>query len=58
MNWTIIRRRGLILLAVLFLFFMLVLPLVLVASEALAKGIEVYRQALLDPFAIKALILT
>lgn len=58
MNWTIIRRCGLILLAVLFLFFMLVLPLVLVASEALAKGIEVYRQALLDPFAIKALILT
>lgn len=58
MNWTIIRRRGLILLAVLFLFFMLVLPLILVASEALAKGIEVYKQALFDPFAIKALILT
>lgn len=48
----------LIALAALFLFILLVLPLVLVASEALARGWQAYGKALLDPFAVKALSLT
>ena len=49
---------ALILIAVLFLLVMLVLPLVLVASEALAKGWQVYVKAITEPFAVKALALT
>lgn len=49
---------GLIGLAVAFLLVMLVLPLVLVASEALAKGWQAYLAALDEPFARKALYLT
>lgn len=41
-----------------FLFVMLILPLLLVAREALAKGVDVYVRALTDPFALKALYLT
>ncbi|MBQ9479595.1 MAG: sulfate ABC transporter permease subunit CysW, partial [Selenomonadaceae bacterium] len=48
----------LIFLATAFLFLMLILPLILVAVEALAKGWSVYIQALTEPFAIKALGLT
>ena len=48
----------LIALAALFLLILLVLPLVLVAHEALARGIRVYLAAISDPFAIKALLLT
>lgn len=44
--------------AALFLFVMLVLPLVLVASEALAKGWQTYLRAITEPFAVKALYLT
>ena len=36
---------------------MLILPLLLVAREALAKGFDVYLRALTDPFALKALYL-
>lgn len=49
---------GLIGLAAAFLLVMLVLPLVLVASEALAKGGQAYLAALDEPFARKALYLT
>ena len=49
---------GLIGLAAAFLLVMLVLPLVLVASEALAKGWQAYLDALDEPFARKALYLT
>ena len=49
---------GLIGLAAAFLLVMLVLPLVLVASEALAKGWQAYLAALDEPFARKALYLT
>ena len=49
---------ALILIAVLFLLVMLVLPRVLVASEALAKGWQVYVKAITEPFAVKALALT
>lgn len=49
---------GLIGLAAVFLLVMLVLPLVLVASEALAKGWQAYLAALDEPFARKALYLT
>ena len=45
-------------LAVLFLVVMLVLPLILVASEALAKGFAAYERAITEPFAVKALYLT
>ena len=51
-------KRLLIFLAGTFLFLMLILPLILVASEALAKGWNAYVRALTEPFAIKALILT
>ena len=53
-------RKGwlLIFVAALFLFVMLVLPLVLVASEALGRGWQTYVRALTDPFAVKALYLT
>lgn len=53
-------RKGwlLIFAAALFLFVMLVLPLVLVASEALGRGWQTYVRALTDPFAVKALYLT
>lgn len=44
--------------AALFLFVMLVLPLVLVASEALAKGWQTYLRAITEPVAVKALYLT
>ena len=51
-------KRFLIFLASAFLFVMLILPLLLVAKEALAKGFEVYLKALTEPFALKALYLT
>ena len=53
-----ISQWGLIGLAAAFLLVMLVLPLVLVASEALAKGWQAYLAALDEPFARKALYLT
>lgn len=49
---------ALIALAALFLLVMLVLPLVLVASEALSKGWQAYQEAITEPFAVKALSLT
>ena len=51
-------KRFLIFTAAAFLFVMLIMPLILVATEALAKGVDVYIQALTDPFALKALYLT
>ena len=51
-------KRALIFLAAAFLFVMLVLPMALVAKEALAKGFGVYVAALTDEFAVKALCLT
>ena len=41
-----------------FLFVMLVIPLILVAKEALGRGVEFYFKALTDEFALKALYLT
>ncbi len=51
-------KRILITCAAVFLFVMLVMPLILVAKEALSKGVEVYVKALTEPFALKALYLT
>lgn len=48
----------LIALAALFLCVMLVLPLVLVVHEALARGAAAYLSAVTEPFAVKALQLT
>ena len=48
----------LISLAAAFLLVMLVLPLLLVAIEALRKGWGAYVAALTEPFAVKALYLT
>ena len=48
----------LIFLAGTFLFVMLIMPLILVAKEALAKGFDVYIKSLTEPFALKALYLT
>ena len=51
-------KNFLIFLAGAFLFVMLIMPLILVASEALAKGFDVYIKSLTEPFALKALYLT
>ena len=51
-------RLGLILVAVLFIGFFLVLPLVAVFAEALAKGFGTYDTALTDPDALSAIKLT
>ena len=57
MRESILLKNALIFLAGAFLFVMLILPLLLVAREALAKGFDVYLRALTDPFALKALYL-
>lgn len=51
-------KRTLIMLSAGFLFVMLVIPLILVAKEALGRGVEFYFKALTDEFALKALYLT
>ena len=51
-------QRILIFLAGVFLFFMLILPLMLVLVEAFSKGWAAYVKALTEPFAVKALWLT
>lgn len=51
-------KRFLIFLAAAFLFVMLIMPMFLVAKEALAKGVDFYFKALTDEFALKALYLT
>lgn len=48
----------LIVITYLFLFVMLVLPLLVILREALGRGIRVYQQAVTDPYAVKALQLT
>mgnify|MGYP000590354313 CR=1 FL=1 len=48
----------LIIISVLFLFVMLVLPLVVVVTQALSKGWECYVQAVTDEYTLKALALT
>ena len=58
MRESIWLRRFLIFLAATFLFVMLIMPLILVVKEALAKGFEVYFEVLTDEFALKALYLT
>ena len=58
MRESIWLKRFLIFLAAGFLFVMLIMPLILVVKEALAKGLEVYFKALTDEFALKALYLT
>lgn len=58
MRESIWLKRFLIFLAATFLFVMLIMPLILVVKEALAKGVEVYFKALTDEFALKALYLT
>ena len=44
--------------SVIFLFVMLVLPLVVVVTQALSKGWECYVQAVTDEYTLKALALT
>lgn len=58
MRESIWLKRTLIFLAAAFLFVMLIMPLALVAQEALAKGFDVYLKALTDEYALKALYLT
>lgn len=58
MRESIWLKRTLIFLAGFFLFVMLIMPLMLVAKEALARGIDFYFKALTDEFALKALHLT
>lgn len=51
-------ERLLIFIGAAFLFVMIILPLVLVGVEALAKGWDAYLAALTEPFAQRALLLT
>ena len=51
-------RYALIAVSVLFLTLMLILPLIVVVSEALAKGWHTYAVSITDPFAQKAMWLT
>ncbi|HTK73488.1 MAG TPA: sulfate/thiosulfate ABC transporter permease CysW, partial [Croceibacterium sp.] len=51
-------RLGLILVAVLFIGFFLVLPLVAVFAQALAKGFAAYGAAIIEPDAVSAIKLT
>lgn len=51
-------RLGLILVAVLFIGFFLVLPLVAVFAQALAKGLAAYGAAIIEPDAVAAIKLT
>lgn len=48
----------LIIISILFLFLMLIMPLIVVITEALQKGMEVYQKAVFDSYTIKALLLT
>ncbi|WOO37061.1 sulfate ABC transporter permease subunit CysW [Anaerocolumna sp. AGMB13020] len=48
----------LITISILFLFIMLIMPLVVVITEALRNGIEVYKKAVFDTYTLKALLLT
>lgn len=50
--------RLLITISTLFLFIMLVMPLVIVVKQALMKGLEAYQRAVFDEYTIKALMLT
>jgi sulfate transport system permease protein len=51
-------RLGLILVALLFIGFFLVLPLVAVFAQALSKGLEVFAAAIVEPDAVSAIKLT
>ena len=51
-------KWGLILLVSLFLAVFLILPLVYILMTALGRGLGVYRAAVTDPYAVKALLLT
>lgn len=48
----------LITVSILFLFLMLVMPLIVVIAEAFRNGIKVYKKAVFDTYTIKALVLT
>ncbi len=48
----------LIIISTLFLFIMLVMPLVVIITESLGKGFEVYKKAVTDEYTFKALMLT
>lgn len=50
--------RLLITISILFLFIMLIMPLVVVLKEALGNGIKAYKEAVFDDYTIKALLLT
>lgn len=50
--------RILIAVSILFLFIMLVMPLVVVITEGLRNGIEEYKKAVFDKYTMKALLLT
>lgn len=50
--------RFLITISILFLFIMLVMPLIVVITEALRSGINTYTEAITDKYTIKALFLT
>lgn len=50
--------RILIMISILFLFVMLVMPLVVVITQALGKGFELYKKSVTDEYTLKALMLT
>ena len=51
-------QKNLILISVLFVFFMLVMPMIVVITKSLSNGLQAYKEAVLDKYTIKALVLT
>jgi sulfate/thiosulfate transport system permease protein len=51
-------QKTLILISVLFVFFMLVMPMIVVITKSLSNGLQAYKEAVLDKYTIKALVLT
>lgn len=51
-------QKTLILISVLFIFFMLVMPMIVVITKSLSNGLQAYKEAVLDKYTIKALVLT
>jgi len=51
-------KRLLIIISMLFLFIMLVMPLIVVVKEVLSNGYKAYKEAIFDEYTIKAFLLT
>lgn len=53
-----VTKYGLIIISALFLTLMLIIPLIVIISEALSKGVSAYIAAISDQYTVKAMNLT